>query len=207
MLRYRYVNADLSYAWVGLVIAAAAAGGWHLRRVLWRKKHAELVTGSILKCEQIGSTAEYTRYLLTVEFTDSDGDPDTVQLVTCSRATAESPTVELSVVAESKLWGKRRKPVFLEERAYLYMSDETRRNAQLLESRVQRRERMHYGLSSIFHPEYFAARAEFADKKANAEPKHPLRDNVWVQFLVMLLVIGIALGIIFAIAVYVMEHT
>ncbi len=41
----------------------------------------------------------------------------------------------------------------------------------------------------------------------NAEPKHPLRDNVWVQFLVMLLMIGIALGIIFAIAVYGMEHT
>lgn len=169
---------------LGLVLVGSFLGIFRLRYLcvrLWRKKHSEIVTGRVTKCEMLSFFAGTPRYLLSLEYNDSSGAFETEELISFSPDAPRLKEVELSVVSYAdrmSRYGEEYtvKPDFEELKQFPDLSkDEKEAMKRKFENYLAAEYPNHATsfLDGFFRPYLCAQKAEFADKKAHQRPKPP----------------------------------
>ncbi len=166
---------------------------WKIRNVLWRRKHCEIVTGRILKAEEIGTTAEFIRSRLTIAYTDSNDEAETVQLLTCNRAAASAETIELSIIPRAHLRrGRGYQSLQPDERTWLRMDEKHRslvNRTNRMAEEFDLTDRRWNPLNLLICPALYVEQARFADPQAHREPgkSSPLLRRMLMFLLILLL--------------------
>ncbi len=180
------------------VILLCLFGLWKLRNFLWRRRHCEIVTGAILKAEEIGRTVDFVRYRLTIEYTDSNGETETVQLLTCNSEAASAETTELSIISRTHLRkGRGYQSLLPDERVQLRLDETTRSQLEQINRTTEDldlTDRRWDLLNLLLCPALYVERARFADPKAHREPKKrtPLTKLLMdLLIFLVLLIVGI----------------
>lgn len=169
---------------LGTVLIFLFLGIFRLRYLCirhWRKKHSEIVTGQVTKCEKLSFFTGTPRYLLTIEYNDSRGAPESEELISFSPDAPKLKEVELSVVSYADRMSRYGdeytvKPDFEELKHFPELSkDEQEAMKRKFENYLSAEHPNHATsfLDGFFRPYLCAQKAEFADKKAHQRPKSP----------------------------------